>query len=208
MSPALQVKLLRVLQEHEFERVGGNTTIRPKVRVVCATRFDLKQHVEEGKFREDLFYRLNVVTIEVPPLRERPEDIPLLVEHFLTQSAQSMGKAVTGVAPTCMKLLKSFDWPGNVRQLENTIERAVMFCKGKQVTIPDLGPELQDHREELKAPCPNDFDIHCHVRETERECLSRALRQTAGNRSQAAELLGISRKRLWEKMKELHVEYE
>ena len=205
ISTLVQVKLLRVLQEHAFERVGGTTTIQPHTRVVCATRFDLKDMVDKGKFREDLFYRLNVVTISVPPLKDRPEDIPLLVEHFMTRASFNMGKQVTHVAPSCMKLMRAYPWPGNIRQLENTIERAVMFTQTKTVTIADLCPELRHYREEVNDPCPDGFDLHCHVRETERDCIIKALQRTGGNRSRAADLLGISRKRLWEKIKELNV---
>jgi DNA-binding NtrC family response regulator len=205
ISQLVQVKLLRVLQEHAFERVGGTTTINPHTRVVCATRFDLQEMVTHGKFREDLFYRLNVVTIRVPTLAERPEDIPLLVEHFMTRANFNMGKQVNQVAPSCMKLLSSYLWPGNVRQLENTIERAVMFTQTKVITIADLCPELRHYRDEVKDLCPEEFDIHCQVRQTERDCIIKALQRTGGNRSRAADLLGISRKRLWEKIKELNV---
>jgi len=205
IGEATQGKLLRALQEHVFERVGGTAAIEPRARVVCATRFDLRELVEEGRFREDLYYRLSVVTIETPPLRERAEDVPLLVEHFTERASYHMGKQVRGVAPGCMKLLKSYPWPGNVRQLENVIERAVMFCRTKQITVADLGSQLRRHREETQDACPNDFDLHCHVRNTERNLITRALEHTAGNRTRAAELLGISRKRLWEKIKELNV---
>ena len=205
ISPVVQVKLLRVLQEHAFERVGGTTTIEPHTRVVCATRFDLKQMVDEGSFREDLYYRLNVVTLDVPPLRDRTDDIPVLVEHFMRRASFNQGKQVTAIAPSCLRLLKAYGWPGNVRQLENAVERAVMFCQTKKVTIADLPADLRQYREELKGTCPDDFDIHCHVRETERRIITKALEQTGGNRTRAADLLGISRKRLWEKIKELNV---
>jgi two-component system NtrC family response regulator len=205
ISPLVQVKLLRVLQEHSFERVGGTTTITPHTRVVCATRFDLKEMVAKNRFREDLFYRLNVVTIRVPTLAERAEDIPQLIEHFMARANFNMGKQVTQVAPSCMKLLTSYPWPGNVRQLENTIERAVMFSQTKVITIADLCSELRHYRDEVKDLCPEEFDIHCQVRQTERDCIIKALQRTGGNRSRAADLLGISRKRLWEKIKELNV---
>ncbi|MEN8148179.1 MAG: sigma-54 dependent transcriptional regulator [Planctomycetota bacterium] len=205
ISPVVQVKLLRVLQEHAFERVGGTTTIEPHTRVVCATRFDLKTMVDEGRFREDLYYRLNVVTLEAPALRDRPEDIPLLVEHFMRKASFNQGKQVAEIAPTCVRLLKAYGWPGNVRQLENTIERAVMFCRTKKIGIADLPPDLRQYREELKGSCPDELDIHCHVRETERMIIGKALGRTGGNRTRAADLLGISRKRLWEKIKELNV---
>jgi two-component system, NtrC family, response regulator AtoC len=204
ITPMVQVKLLRVLQEHSFERVGGTQTIHPHTRVVCATRFDLKQLVDEGKFREDLFYRLNVVTITAPQLVDRPEDIPVLADHFRDRANFNMGKQVEAIAPSCMKLLQNYSWPGNVRELENAIERAVMFCQARTVTVADLSPEIRSYRENL-LPCPDEFDLSCNVRETERQCIIRALHQTGGNRSQASKLLGISRKRLWEKMKEMQV---
>jgi DNA-binding NtrC family response regulator len=204
ITPMVQVKLLRVLQEHSFERVGGTRTINPHTRVVCATRFDLKKLVEEGRFREDLYYRLNVVTITAPTLADRPEDIPLLVDFFRERANYNMGKQVEGMAPSCLKLLQNYDWPGNVRELENAVERAVMFCQGRTITVADLSPEIRQYRDHL-TPCPDAFDLSCNVRETERQCIVRALHQTGGNRSQAAKLLGISRKRLWEKMKEMQV---
>jgi DNA-binding NtrC family response regulator len=204
ITATVQVKLLRVLQEHQFERVGGTKTIHPHTRVVCATRFDLKQLVEEGKFREDLYYRLNVVTVTAPPLRERPDDIQLLVDFFRERANFNMGKQVEGVAPSCLKLLQSYSWPGNVRELENAVERAVMFCQGRTITVADLSPEVRDYLSEMTT-CPDEFDLSCNVRDTERKCIVRALQQTGGNRSQAAKLLGISRKRLWEKMKEMQV---
>ncbi len=205
IPPLTQVKLLQVLQEHAFERVGGTKTITPHTRTICATRFDLEQLVDEGKFRADLYYRLNVVTITVPPLRDRREDIPHLAQHFLTRANENMGRQVDRISPSCMKLLISYHWPGNIRHLENTVDRAVMFCRSKTVTIGDLPPELRVHRQKTSEVCPNDFDLHCHVRETERECIYQALEHTGGNRSRAAILLGISRKRLWEKMKQLGV---
>jgi len=161
--------------------------------------------VNQGTFRADLYYRLNVVKIDVPPLRDRRDDIALLANHFMMRANQKMGRNVTGIAPSCMKLLLAYDWPGNVRHLENTIDRAVMFCQSGTISIADLSPELRIFKKETYDTCPDDFDIHCQVRETERECIYRALQHTGGKRSRAAELLGISRKRLWEKMKELGV---
>jgi DNA-binding NtrC family response regulator len=158
-----------------------------------------------GKFREDLYYRLNVVTID---MRRRcgsaAEDIQLLVDFFRERANFNMGKQVEGVAPSCLKLLQSYSWPGNVRELENAVERAVMFCQGRTITVADLSPEVRDYLSEMTT-CPDEFDLSCNVRDTERKCIVRALQQTGGNRSQAAKLLGISRKRLWEKMKEMQV---
>src|SRR5262249_54160436 len=130
ISPATQVKLLRFLQEHEFERVGGNQTIKVDVRVVAATNRDLLDRVKQGLFREDLYYRLNVVSIEMPPLRSRPSDIPLLAAHFLQRYAKENEKNVTGFSDATLEKLVRYPWPGNVRELENAIERAVVVCRG------------------------------------------------------------------------------
>jgi DNA-binding NtrC family response regulator len=181
-----------------------NQVIHVDARIVSATNRDLAALVREGRFREDLYYRLNVVTIDLPPLRERRDDIPLLVDFFRERANFNMGKQVEGVAPSCLKLLQSYSWPGNVRELENAVERAVMFCQGRTITVADLSPEVRDYLSEMTT-CPDEFDLSCNVRDTERKCIVRALQQTGGNRSQAAKLLGISRKRLWEKMKEMQV---
>lgn len=145
MSPHLQVKLLRVLQEMEFERVGGMETIRVDVRIIAASNRDLKTEMEEGRFRQDLFYRLNVVHIQVPPLRERKEDIPLLVQHFLTRYAGELGKGVpVRVHPEAMRCLIEYHWPGNVRELENVIERALILATGDEITLRDLPEEIRN----------------------------------------------------------------
>ncbi|HTM45047.1 MAG TPA: sigma-54 dependent transcriptional regulator, partial [Polyangiaceae bacterium] len=138
ISPAIQIKLLRFLQEREFERVGGNNTIKVDVRIIAATNRDLAQLVREGKFREDLYYRLNVVSVEVPKLSARPSDIPLLAMHFLRRFASENAKEVTGFSDEALELLARYSWPGNVRELENTVERAVVVCRGKEIQSSDL----------------------------------------------------------------------
>jgi len=148
MSPALQVKLLRVLQEMEFERVGGTRTIKVDVRVVAATNKDLKEEVEAGRFREDLFYRLNVVHLHIPPLRQRPEDIPLLAAHFLKKFAAENVRGEVRLSPEALKLLLQYSWPGNVRELENVMERAVILCSDNVITENDLPGELASRRAE------------------------------------------------------------
>src|SRR4029450_10503331 len=146
MSPSLQAKLLRVLQEREFERVGDSHTIKIDVRVVAATHSDLAKMVAEGTFREDLFYRLNVLPVQLPPLRERRDDIPLLVQHFFQRLAQDSGRTGMTVSQEAMRRLMAYRWPGNVRQLENTVERALAFTQGRSVIdVQDLPPEIQNH---------------------------------------------------------------
>jgi two-component system response regulator AtoC len=212
----MQVKLLRALQESEFERVGGIKTIRVDVRLVAATNRDLKKLIAAGTFREDLFYRLNVVPIRLPALRERTGDIPLLVEHFLTKFNERLRKKVEGVEPDAMEVLVQYPWPGNIRELENVIERAVLFCDTQKLRASDLPHEIRGIPALANVPLP-EADLHAalagegglkeHVKvamsRLEKELVSRALQQTNGNVTHAARLLKISRKGLQLKMKEL-----
>jgi nitrogen regulation protein NR(I) len=212
----MQVKLLRALQESEFERVGGIKTIRVDVRLVAATNRDLKKLIAGGTFREDLFYRLNVVPIRLPALRERTTDIPLLVEHFLVKFNERLKKKVEGTEPDASETLASYPWPGNIRELENVIERAVLFCDTAKVRASDLPPEIRGIQAMANVPLP-EADLQAalagegglkeHVKvamsRLERELVSRALQQTTGNVTHAARLLKISRKGLQLKMKEL-----
>jgi two-component system, NtrC family, response regulator AtoC len=212
----MQVKLLRALQESEFERVGGIKTIRVDVRLVAATNRDLKKLIAGGVFREDLYYRLNVVPIRLPALRERAGDIPLLVEHFLGKFNDRLKKHVAGVEPDAIDVLASYPWPGNIRELENVIERAVLFCDGQKLRAQDLPPEVRGTLASTQAPV-TDADLEAalasegglkeHVKvamsRLERELVGRALTQTNGNVTHAARLLKISRKGLQLKMKEL-----
>jgi nitrogen regulation protein NR(I) len=213
----MQVKLLRALQESEFERVGGIKTIRVDVRLVTATNRDLKKLIAAGTFREDLFYRLNVVPIRLPALRERGGDIPALVEHFLAKFNDRLKKQVAGVEPEAMEILASYGWPGNIRELENVIERAVLFCDGGKVKPTDLPPEIRGGVASASTPppissgtttpIPGEGGLKEHVKfamsRLERELVGRALEQTKGNVTHAARLLKISRKGLQLKMKEL-----
>jgi nitrogen regulation protein NR(I) len=212
----MQVKLLRALQESEFERVGGIKTIRVDVRLVAATNRDLKKLIAGGTFREDLFYRLNVVPIRLPALRERTSDIPLLVEHFLVKFNERLKKKVEGTEPEASETLVSYPWPGNIRELENVIERAVLFCDTAKLRAVDLPPEIRGIQAMANVPLP-EADLQAalagegglkeHVKvamsRLERELVSRALQQTTGNVTHAARLLKISRKGLQLKMKEL-----
>jgi DNA-binding NtrC family response regulator len=212
----MQVKLLRALQESEFERVGGIKTIHVDVRLIAATNRDLKKLIAANSFREDLFYRLNVVPIRLPALRERAGDIPALVEHFLGKFNERLKKHVSGVERDALDSLAAYPWPGNIRELENVIERAVLFCDGPKVRLQDLSPEVRTHGSappptamdaSLQAALAEEGGLKEHVKvamnRLERELVSRALSQTGGNVTHAARLLKISRKGLQLKMKEL-----
>ncbi len=213
----MQVKLLRALQESEFERVGGIKTIRVDVRLVAATNRDLKKLISQGTFREDLFYRLNVVSIRLPALRERASDIPLLVEHFLTKFNDRLKKSVQGVEQDALDVLANYGWPGNIRELENVMERAVLFCDAQKLTVDNLPQEVRGGTGHSVTPPPPDTSLPVslsgdaglkeHVKvamsRLERDIVSRALTQTGGNVTHAARLLKISRKGLQLKMKEL-----
>jgi len=210
MSAALQSKLLRVLQAREFERVGDSQTIKVDVRVIAATNSDLKRMVEAGSFREDLFYRLNVIPVRIPPLRERRADIPLLAQHFLdrlsVEATPTRGRVT--VSQDAQQALMAFSWPGNVRQLENTVERAFALSPGRgQIGLSDLPDELR----ETRPPAPNEevdipeggLDMERLVSEFERSLIKRALGRTGGNKRQAADLLHLKRTTLVEKLKRL-----
>jgi len=204
-SPALQVKLLRALQEREFERVGDNQTIKVDVRVIAATNADLTRMVASGTFREDLFYRLNVIPIELPPLRERRDDIPLLVTHFLTRFS---GMGALHVSQRAMRALMAYHWPGNVRQLENAVERAVALCSGREeITVADLPTEVQSipESETLSfVEFPDEgLDLPKYLASVERDLIHRALDRTQGNRNKAADLLRIKRTTLVEKLRRI-----
>src|SRR5580698_7728563 len=212
----MQVKLLRALQESEFERVGGIKTIRVDVRLVAATNRDLKKLIAAGTFREDLFYRLNVVPVRLPALRERTGDIPLLAEHFLTKFNERLRKRVEGAEPETMGILSAYFWPGNIRELENVIERAVLFCDTSKLRAADLPHEVRGisamanvplPEADLRAALAGEGGLKGHVKvamsRLEKELVSRALQQTNGNVTHAARLLKISRKGLQLKMKEL-----
>jgi DNA-binding NtrC family response regulator len=191
---ATQAKLLRVLQEREFERLGGTRTIKVDVRMIAATNRDLRAALEEGTFREDLYYRLNVVPIDVPPLREHKEDIPGLVEHFLAQLSKENGKQIRGVAPQAMQTLVNFHWPGNVRELQNIVERAVTFARGDSIELSDIHLDVAPAKGSSGAPefLPPGITLDNWEDEMIREALHRA----NGNKSQAARLLGLTRNAL------------
>jgi two-component system response regulator AtoC len=209
MSVALQMKLLRSLQEREFERVGDNQTIKVDVRVIAATNSDLARMVAEGTFREDLFYRLNVIPIQLPPLRDRRDDIPVLAKHFLEKFAAGQGLLLSQGA---MRAMMAYQWPGNVRQLENAIERAVTLGVGRQeIVVTDLPPEIQATPQEMTTPYvefPDDgLDMPGYLASIEKDLIHRALDRTRGNRNRAADLLRIKRTTLVEKLKRIGMEH-
>jgi DNA-binding NtrC family response regulator len=208
MPPSLQVKMLRVLQEREFERIGDPRTVKVDVRVIAATNADLGRMVQDGVFREDLFYRLNVVPVHLPPLRERCEDIPLLVARFIEKhQPASDGHDPVVVAQEGMRRLMAFDWPGNVRQLENVIERALALGGGRRsIDMDDLPRELQAKAAAVSlVPRLSDdgVDLPFLVSEFERQLIDQALARTEGNRGAAARLLSLKRTTLVEKLKRL-----
>jgi two-component system NtrC family response regulator len=201
IAPALQVKLLRVLQERTFERVGGNQPLSVDVRIVAATNRDLAQAVASGQFREDLFYRLNVVRLELPPLRDRKEDLPALVAHFVRRYAAEVGRAAPGVSPEAMQVIYDYAWPGNVRELENALERAVIMA-GAEIRPPDLPLEVRPATAEVCAPgLPQDMSINEAVEDLERRMILRALQEADGVAAHAAEALGLTKSNLAYKMK-------
>jgi transcriptional regulator with PAS, ATPase and Fis domain len=209
MSPALQSKLLRVLQEREFERVGDSHTIRIDVRIIAATHSDLTKMVADGTFREDLFYRLNVIPVTLPPLRDRREDIPLLVQHFLQKlGAEQSPPRVVSMSQEALRRLMAHPWPGNVRQLENIVERAMAFSQGRaQIDVADLGPECQgivSPGAETSAWFPEEgMDLERYIEGVELTLIKRSLERTHGNKVQAAKLLNLKRTTLIEKLKRL-----
>jgi two-component system, NtrC family, response regulator AtoC len=197
VPPAIQVKLLRVLQEREFERLGGTKTLKVDVRVVAATNQDLRAALEQGTFREDLYYRLNVVPISLPPLREHKEDIPYLVDHFLERFARESGKPIQGVTPAALKLLMDFHWPGNVRELENILERAVALSTGTTIDAADIRLDLSPSKPGREAAGSLPFPPEgMTLEQFEDDIIKEAVRRANGNKSQAARLLGLSRNAL------------
>jgi two-component system response regulator HydG len=198
-SPAMQAKLLRVLQEHEVQRVGGQETLSVDVRVLAATNRDLDQEVKEGGFREDLYYRLNVVTLQVPPLRERREDIPALTDFFVRKFAGKNKRQVAGITPRCMDLLLNYPWPGNVRELENAVERGIILMRGDYLDEESLPFTVRRWAETREGGAETGSPPHS-LEEAERMVIGNILRETGGNKSEAARRLNITRKTLLSKL--------
>ena len=194
-SPAFQAKLLRVLQEQEFERVGGSKTIKVDVRVIATTNKDLKQAIREGKFREDLYYRLNVLPIYLPPLRERKEDIPLLVQHFLEKYSRQNGLRIKSLSKKCLDMMMQYEWPGNVRELENVIERAVVMSEGETIFPENIS--LSSPVQKMSLSFPEEITLE----EMEKRLILHTLQRTGGNRTEAAKILGISVRTVRNKLK-------
>jgi two-component system response regulator AtoC len=207
LSHTAQRKLLRVLQEGEFERVGGTSTVKVDVRVITATNRDLEEEVHKGNFRDDLFYRLNVITIHMPPLRERLEDIPLLVEHFLDKYRNTAGSPPTRISEEAMERLLAYDWPGNVRQLENEIERAVVLSQGKVITsqLLSLEPGRTSSQIDLAERVRKGVPLADVMHDVEYMLLTEALRQCDGDRKEAAQRLGVTLAMLQGKIKEFRL---
>jgi two-component system response regulator HydG len=200
MSLGMQVKLLRVLQEGEFERVGGTKTVTVDVRLVAATNRDLERMVAERKFRQDLYYRLNVIPIRVPPLRERYDDVPLLAAHFLRVYAEKNRKELRGITDDALEALQAYRWPGNVRELENAMERAVVLCKSDRIHLSDLPPHMQP--EGSGAARKLVFSIGTPLREMEDIAIRETLRYTGGDKKLAARLLGIAARTIYRKLED------
>ncbi|NVM25784.1 MAG: sigma 54-interacting transcriptional regulator, partial [Desulfobacterales bacterium] len=194
IPPTTQLLLLRVLQEKQFERVGGEGTIKVDVRVIAATNRNLSREVMEGRFREDLYYRLNVIPIVIPPLRERKDDIPLLAEHFLETYFSANSKAIRGFTKEVMQVFMDYDWPGNVRELQNVIEHAVILAKGEVIAVGDLPHDL-------KETLPRIEEDVTSLKTTEKNLILRVLQEVKGNKYQAAKKLGITRSTLYGKLR-------
>ena len=207
MTPNTQKKLLRVLQEHEFERVGGTATIHVNTRVIAATNKDLKEEVAKGNFREDLYYRLNVISIHMPPLRERKDDIPLLVEHFLDKHRFSPTSAPAKITEEALARLMEHDWPGNVRELENVIERAVVMAQGGVITSQHLilSPISERRFLDIQQEVRKQVPLRETLAKVEKQLIEEALEQASGNRAQAAKILGIPRRLLNSKIREFDI---
>jgi two-component system response regulator PilR (NtrC family) len=198
MSAVMQVKLLRVLQERRFRRVGGLEEVQADIRVIAATNQDLTRLVTEGRFREDLFYRINVIPIALPPLRDRREDIPLIADHFLTKYAEQMGKHISGISHPAMQWLVQYNWPGNIRELENVIERAVALEATPAILADSLPASIRGDTAPRAGVPPVEalpdagFDLESHVKGIERGYIAQALQRAGGVQVKAAELLGMS----------------
>jgi DNA-binding NtrC family response regulator len=210
MSPITQGKVLRVLQTQEFERVGGTKTIQVDVRVIAATNKDLLKLARENQFREDLYYRLNVVLIHLPPLRERQEEIPALVEHFIARFNTRFGKQVRGFSSEAMALLRTYAWPGNVRELEHCVERAVVLTEQEIIPATVLPPHMQQTPEADKIfwSADDSLSLDSVVEEFERRRIVEALRRTGGVQARAAQILHISERSLWHRIKKLRIRVE
>jgi two-component system, NtrC family, response regulator HydG len=205
MSVAMQAKLLRVLQEKEIQRVGGEEVLKVDVRVMAATNKDLKKEIEAGGFREDLYYRLNVVTLAVPALKERREDIPLLAQHFLETFAEKNRKHIKGFTPQAMDRLVRYNWPGNVRELMNAVERGVILCRGEYIAEKDFPLSVSEAEVQKSELVREGLPADLHLEEVEKVTILNTLESAGGNKSEAARRLGITRRTLHKKLKKYGV---
>jgi two-component system response regulator HydG len=201
MTSATQAKILRTLQEREVEPLGSSSTIKIDTRIISATNKDLENEIREGRFRDDLYYRLNVVRTEIPPLRKRREDIPLLADFFLKQYVEKNRKLVKGFTPRAMDAIMRHDWPGNVRELENLVERAVIMTRGDMITLDEF-PNTINHQFSEINEVENELSTGRTLKDAEKEIIIRTLEETGGNRTHAAKILGISRRTLQLKLKD------
>jgi DNA-binding NtrC family response regulator len=212
MSPTLQVKLLRVIQEREFERVGGVKSIKTDVRIIAATNRDLEEEVAQGRFREDLYYRLNVIPLNLPPLRERKDDIPLLVKHFMAKYRQEGNEQATGFSRRSMNLLMNYKWPGNVRELENLVERVLVLCESTEVELGDLPERITAGAPHANSVIPmidlpeSGIDLSTAVSEFEKSIIMQALTRSNWVKNRAAKLLHVNRTTLVEKIKKQNLQ--
>ena len=195
MAPRLQVKLLRVLQEGEFERIGGSETLRSHARIIAASNQDIEKAIAEGRFREDLYYRLNVIQIVLPSLSERKEDIPLLVESFLKKHAKKNNRSFKNLNKESLDILMQWDWPGNVRELENVIERAVVLSKGEEIMKRDIPSQLHHYSSDQVLK----FPLGTPIRDVEKAMILSTLKMTDGDKTKAAEILGITARTIYRK---------
>ncbi len=205
ISPNMQLKLLRVLQEREFERVGDTKTIKVDVRIIAATNRDLENAMNEGKFRQDLFYRLNVIPIEVPPLRERKDDIPILVSHFVNKFSKEMEKSIQGVDEEAIKRLQAYHWPGNIRELENIIQRAIVLSKSEALTCKDFPENIMQPDNPTNMPIDTDKPLTDLVDNYEKQIILKALSENNHNKLRTAEKLGIHRSTFMSKLKKYDI---
>lgn len=208
ISPAMQVRLLRVLQERSYEPLGAVKAVKSNVRIMAATHRDLQQMVAAGTFRQDLFYRIHVIQLELPPLRDRREDIPFLAETFIRRFNLVMNRQVSGISQTALRLLSLYPWPGNIRQLENAIERSMVFCKGVMIEADDLPAELTASLPRLELAGDGSATISEAVKLSEKQAILAALKQTGGNRRQAAEILHVHPTTFYRKLKALRIKPE
>jgi DNA-binding NtrC family response regulator len=206
IDASIQVKLLRFLGERTFERVGSGKTLTADVRLIAATNKNLQELVKAGSFREDLFFRLRVVEISLPPLRARPQDVPLLAQAFLREFALQSGKDVKAYTSDVLELLMRYEWPGNVRELRTAIEHAVVMCRGDKIGTRDLPPWVRNPAPESVINAPVSAGQSLSVKGAEKDLIIRALKETDGNRSLAAVRLGMSRRTLYRKLKEYQIE--